>query len=229
MPMATLDAPTLAAYTAMNARHSMNKTPANAACWNWALFGPVDQPPNPSMLSSYVNRNHDAAIQRAMRNEATEQFATNTRHMWDNLQPNQPLRKSLDGIRRGYDAGPDDTATRNAIRDAVFEVSILTAGFTVSAAATPYRICMFEEQDVVMWDHWWLEINGAVVETVPDNPLYAYSNVYLAPAFNHPRDRFNLRTAADGLSLAMQARVHARYVTTIQATQAAYLMLLHSA
>jgi hypothetical protein len=225
--MRTLDQALLDTYTNMNATHSMDKEPTDAACWNWALYGLRQPPiPQPSILFAFVNRGDQ---QRTTRGDAEAALLTNTGHVWDNLQAGQDLRTELGDIRTDYDAATDDTATRNTIRDRVFELSIKAAGFTLSNAVTPYRICMYEPGDFVMWDHWWLEINGAVVETIPGDPLYAYSDQYLAPAFSHPRNRVANRTAAGGLSAARQERVHARYVTSLQDTQAGYLELLPNA
>lgn len=202
----------------------MPKEVAEAACWNWALYGNRSLPlAHPQQLFAYVNRGPQ---QQQTRQEATTAINANANSVWDNLQAGQPLRAVLDQIRQDYDAGNDDTDRRNRIRDEVFKLSLLAAGFTLSAVPTPYRICLFEPNDVVMFDHWWLEINGAVVETVTGDPLYAYSGRYLAPAFNHQRNRYNNRAAPHCLSEAMQARVHARYVTSLQDSQATYLEFL---
>lgn len=225
--MRTLSQGLLTTYNNMNAKHSIDKEPAEAACWNWALLGLRALPvPQPSVLFAFVNRGEQ---QRATRTGAEGDLATNTGHVWDNLQLRQQLRTALEEIRSDYDICTDDTTTRNNIRDRVFELAIKAAGFTISNDATPYRICMFEPNDVVMWDHWWLEINGAVVETVTGQKLYAFSNQYLAPAFCHPRNRVANKGAADGLSAAQQERVHARYVTSLQDGQAGYLEILGAA
>jgi hypothetical protein len=222
--MRTLAAPLLNTYTNMNAIHSMDKEPAAAACWNWALYGSRPLPvPQPSVFFAFVNR---GGTQAATRSGAEADLRTNTGGVYANLQTGQALRTELNEIRTDYDVCTDDTTTRNNIRDRVFELSIKAAGFTISNAVTSYRICMFEPTDVVMWDHWWLEINGAVVETVTGQQLHAYSNVYLAPAFCHPRNRVANKGAANGLSAAQQERVHARYVTSLQDGQAGYLEIL---
>jgi hypothetical protein len=214
--MRTLDAATLNSYTNMNSRRSLAKEPGDAACWNWALYGlKGGTVAHPSVLFGYVSRAADA-------NRHTEEATldANAGRVWDNLQLHQPLRTELNQIRTDYDAIPDDVATRNNIRDRVFDLR--AAGFTISAAPTSYCVCMFEPGDVVMFDHWWLEINGTVVETVTGNqhPLYAYSDVYLAPAFNHPRHRVAYKAATNGLSADSQQRVHSRYVTSLQDSQA---------
>ena len=222
--MQTLSNDILLAYTNMNAIREMEKEVVEAACWNWALYGVRPLPlASPATLYGYVNR---GAHQIQTRADADAVFVLNTPGTWNNLQPAQPLRVVLDDIRAEYDASADNTATRNRIRDAVFELSLQAAGFELSAAQTPYRVCMFEPGDVVMFDHWWLEITGAVAETVTGDPLYGYSNRYLAPAFNHPRNRYASRAQPGGLSVDMQARVHARYVTRLQDAQAGYLELL---
>ena len=219
--MRTLDNPTLLTYTNMNARHSMEKEPKDGACWNWALYGLKTVVPQPSVFFSYCNRGPQQA---ATRQDALAQINTNAGGVWANLQAGQAHRTTLDQIRAAYDAATDNTATRNTIRDRLFELSIVAAGFTISVAPTPYRICMIETQDVVMWDHWWLEINGAVVETVTGDPLYAYSDQYLSPAFNLQRNRVGQKAAR--LSAAQAARVHDRYVTSLLDEQAGYLELL---
>lgn len=222
--MRTLGNATLNSYTNMNAMHSMDKEPADAACWNWALYGLRAVPvAHPDVLFGFVNRGE---TRTATRLDAETRLTTNTGHVWDNLQTGQPLRTVLNKIRLDYDGAADTTATRNGIRDRLFELSLRAAGFQTSAAATPYRVCMFEPGDVVMWDHWWLEINGAVVETVSGQQLYAYSNRYLAPAFNWPRNRVAQKGTAGRLSLAEQSRVHDRYVTSLQEPQAGYLEML---
>ena len=222
--MRTLDPHILAGYGSLNKMLSMDKEPKDAACWNWALYGlkplPVAQP---DVLFGYVNR---GATKDTTRSDATTALTKNAGKVWDNLQAGQALRTRLDQIRTHYDAAPDNAATRNTIRDQVFEVSVQAAGFTLSAAATPYRLCMIEPKDVVMWDHWWLEINGAVVETVTGDPLYGFSSKYLAPAFSFPRNRVS---QAPKLGADLGARVHSRYVTSLQDTQAGYLEILLSA
>ena len=222
--MNTLSAAVLLKYTNMNAQRSLDKEPLDAACWNWVLYGLRAIPvPQPSLLFGYVHR---APNPNHTRTDAATALNTNANHLYDNLQAHQPLRDELDSIRTVYDLEADNTTNRNHVRDAVFEIAIKAAGFTISNAVTPYRICMFEPQDTVMWDHWWLEINGAVVETVTGQKLYAYSSQYLAPAFCHPRNRVQNKTAAHGLSAEQQARVHARYVTSLQDTQVHWLEML---
>ncbi len=222
--MRTLSAPELLKYTTMNAQRALDKEPADAACWNWALYGLRAIPvPQPSLLFGYVHR---APAPNQTRADAAAAIDGNANHLYANLQAHQPLRQELDPIRMAYDLETDDATTRNHVRDAVFEVTVKAAGFTISAGATSYCICMFEPQDTVMWDHWWLEIDGAVVETVTGQRLYAYSNQYLAPAFCHPRHRVQNKIAAHGLSAEQQARVHARYVTSLQDGQAHWLEML---
>ena len=60
------------------------------------------------------------------------------------------------------------------------------------------------------------QINGAVVETVTGEPPHAYSDVYVAPAFSYPRNRVG-QAGTSGLSLEQRARVHSRYVISLQA------------
>jgi hypothetical protein len=179
---------------------------------------------SPDFLFKYVNR---GALQNQLRTEADAEFKKNTANLWAHLQAGQALRADLDKIRTDYDAATDNTATRNVIRDRVFELSLKHAGFTISVAETSYRICIIEPQDAVMWDHWWLEIGGSVVETVTGHLLYSYSTQYLAPAFNLPRNRFGAKAAR--LAPDLQARVHARYVTELQDQQVGYLDVLAGA
>ena len=222
--MRTLDNNLLNTYTNMNVIHGMDKETPAAACWNWALYGVRPLPvAHPDVLFSWVNRGE---TRTDTRRTAEDAVATNTGHVWDNMQPGQPLRAVLNQIRLDYDGATDTTDTRNRIRDRLFELALRAAGFTISAGVTPYRIGMFEPNDVVMWDHWWLEVNGAVVETITGQQLYAYSNRYLGPAFNWPRNRVAQKGTAGRLSLAAQSRVHDRYVTSLQDGQAGYLELL---
>jgi hypothetical protein len=221
----TLEKILLDKYSAQNAGTSIDKGIVEAACWNWALYGVVPVPvASPDFLFKYVNRGE---LGNQLRAEADAEFKTNTGNVWAHLQAGQALRAELDKVRTDYDAAADNTATRNAIRDRVFELSLRHAGFTISLAETPYRICIIEPKDVLMWDHWWLEINGSVVETVTGKPLYSYSTQYLAPAFNLPRNRFGAKAARLGPDL--QARVHARYVTELQDQQVGYLDVLAGA
>ena len=225
--MQALTAPVLLDYTNMNAKHSMDKGVPEAACWNWALYGARPLPiAHPDALFGFVNR---GPLEIQTRASAETQLTTNTGHVWDHLQTGQQLRTDLNQIRLDYDQSNDDTATRNNIRDAIFELAVRAAGYTISNAVTPYRICIFEPQDVVMWDHWWLEINGVVVETVTGDKLFAFSDEYLAPAFNHPRNRVANKAHVPGLSPAQQARVHSRYVTSLQDEQATYLEIVKDA
>lgn len=222
--MRTLDNNLLNTYTNMNAIHGMDKEIPGAACWNWALYGVRALPvAAPDALFSYVNRGETRTQTRL---DAETAINNNAGGSWANVQAGSPLRAQLNQIRLDYDGAVDTTDTRNRIRDRLFELSLRIAGFTLSAAPTPYRIAMFEPNDVVMWDHWWLEINGCVVETVTGAQLYAYSNLYLGPAFNWPRNRVGQKGTAGRLSLAAQSRVHDRYVTSLQDRQAGYLELL---
>lgn len=217
--MRTLTPQVLQTYANLTAQRSVDKEPADAACWNWALYGSRPLPvAHPDILFGYVSR--DTAT--TARVDAQNALAANAGGVWANLQTGQPLRTLLDQYRTAYDHGTDDTGNRNRVRDELFELSLRAAGFTISAVATPYLIAMMEPRDFVMWDHWWLEINGAVVETVTGHPLHAYSNQYLAP-FNLPRNRFANRNR---LQPDLQARVHARYVTSLQDHQAGYLEIL---
>jgi len=219
--MQTLEPATLTAYVRMNSMNNLDKEPKEAACWNWVLYGLKPLPvAYPNVLFAYVDRGETRVVSRR---EAETTIASNDGGVWDCMQEDQPLRTELDQVRRAYDEAPDTTDTRNAIRDRLFELTLRMAGFTISHAPTPYRVGMIEPKDVVMWDHWWLEINLAVVETVTDDPLYAYSNRYLAPAFNFPRDRIARKA---GLGVALQARVHDRYVTALQDSQVGWLEAL---
>jgi len=224
--MKTLNQQALAHYTGLNAQQHFDKEDQQAACWNWALFGmPAHKVPDPSVMFGYVDR---GLIGPATRKHNEGVLEANEGGLWHAFQKGQPWRTKLDAIRAAYDGDADTEARRNQVRDELFELVLQAAGFTLSAQATPYRICMFEPKDVVMWDHWWVEVNGAVVETIPGNALYAYSNRYLAPAFCHPRNRFGLRASAGGLSANQQLRAHARYVTALQDEQAGYLEILQA-
>jgi hypothetical protein len=218
--MRTLDSTLLETYRTMNAKHSMEKEFKAGACWNWALYGLRTTVPQPSAFFGYVDRGE---LRARTRKDAKAEIDANAGGVWANLQTGQPLRKELDQIRDAYDSATDNTATRNTVRDQLFDLAIRAAGFTISTSATPYLIGMIEVQDVVMWDHWWLEINGAVVETVTGENLHAYSDEYLAPAFNHPRNRVGQK---GGLDQGLRGRVHSRYVTSLQDEQAGYLEIL---
>jgi hypothetical protein len=213
--MNTLDQKYLDFFRDLNTRLQQDKSYKDAACWNWALFGGVKEVPPVAMLFSYMDRGEIGATSRR---EAEEDIAANSKKRWESLKPKKPLRVELDRIRADYDGGADNTTNRNAIRDRVFELCLKVAGFTISTTATPYRIGMFEPTDVVMFDHWWLEISGSTVETVTSQKLYANSDVYLAPAFNLARDR-TAGADTSGLGAARAARVHARYVTKLHTKQ----------
>lgn len=218
--MRTLEPTVLQTYGNLTAQRSVEKEPADAACWNWALYGSRPLPvAHPNILFAYVSRDTSTTA----RADAQHTLDTSADGVWTNLKTGQPLRTLLDQYRAAYDKGNDDEASRNRVRDEVFELTLRAAGFEIATAVTPYLIGMIEPKDVVMWDHWWLEINGAVVETVTGHQLHAYSNQYLAPAFNFPRNRVANKTK---LMPQLQGRVHARYVTSLQDHQAGYLDLL---
>jgi hypothetical protein len=222
--MPVLDKATLDFYEKWAAPSvSMNKGVPNAACWNFALFGAQPVVPAMQIPFDYLSRAvlDEIDLGAVLRGQAEAEITANVGGAWDALQATRPARVALDAIRTTYDQGDDTTATRLVARQAGFLLSIQIGGLTVSAQQTPYRVVMYTDADCVGWEHWWLEINGCVVETVTGAKLYGASTEYLSPD-NHARDRF----------VAAQKQhdkdaYHAAYVTGLHQSQVNYLNALH--
>lgn len=216
--MEALDPAVWQAYSKMSKPFHTAKSVQSAACWNWALYGAVDPAPHVADLFAYINRDPNHDLQQRLRQDAETSLATSP--SWASFRSDPRFKRSLDGMRASYDNFHDDEPTRNSMREAVFDLAIQSAGFTISETKTPYLIAMFEPNDTVMFDHWWLEIGGTVIETVTGQDLYFYSSQYLQGWLSFPTNRFAQRSK---ITNSKPERVSGRYVTSLQNSQADFL------
>jgi len=146
------------------------------SCFNWALTGSTDRGVLPGPVFGYVRR-HELSEHMTSDRYIDDIGHAQTKHWVRHRAP------ALDALRPAHPTAFCDTHDRDppevhrCVRDpaevhrcveAVFVELVQANGLVVSNSPTPYSISMhYKMADGITFDHWWLTVDGRVVETFP--------------------------------------------------------------
>lgn len=153
-----------------NKNYYLPKAEEGAACWNWALSALGTTDPTPSEVVDWLHSPADSQLPASLAN-ANGSTAAVVKELTEIKE--LMLVNRLSTMDNGYDANWASVARKVTVTEQLtarmIRALVALNGFTiVDASTTKYAVCAeYKIADGVSWEHWWVELNGTVVETFP--------------------------------------------------------------
>jgi hypothetical protein len=144
----------------------------NLACWNWALTGLQSTGVNPQFVFDYLHNNSRANRDRIINafNEDQMQLIRGlAQQMRDQRMTQRDIINAQESRSRNPPPLPDDDTVREVVTQTGRTI-VESHGFeVVNEGETIYAIVLqYRRNDYVSWEHWWIEADGVILQTVPD-------------------------------------------------------------